>query len=170
VKGNRVLWKTKRSITDKEETKMKRKTVLATILGLALVTASYGLVQAHGGSGSSWFGMGSGHMGGSGWGHMGSGRHMDGPNWDHVGMTGALGFEGVVYGHDHMWRSERPLTGTEARDIAEHTLGRSPYLKVGTVTEEGDRFKVEIVTSKSDELVNRLLVEKDTGRVFPVEK
>lgn len=155
-------------MTDKEETEMKRKAILATVLGLAVVTASYGPVQAHGGSGSGWFGMGFGHMGGTGWGHMGSNRHMTGPNRDHMGSTGALGFDGTVYGHDHQWRSEQPLTSEEAREIAVHTLGRNPYLRVGTVTEEGDSFKVEIVTSKSDELVNRLLVVKETGQVFPI--
>ena len=60
------------------------------------------------------------------------------------------------------------MTGKVAREIVEHTLGRNPYLRVGTITEEGDRFEVEIVTSKSDELVNRLLVVKETGRVFPI--
>ena len=154
---------------------MKNKMVLATVLSLAVVTAGYGLVQAHGGqsrsgTGSGWFGMGSGHMGGSGWGHMGSGNNMMGPNWDHMGSGDALGFAGAVYGHDHMWRGEQQVTSEEAREIAEHTLGRNPYLRVGTITEEVDKFEVEIVTSKSDELVNRLLVEKQTGRVFPIVK
>jgi hypothetical protein len=160
-------------MTDTEERKMKSKTILVTVLSLVVVTAGYGLVQAHGGqsrggSGSSWFGMGSGHMGGSGWGHMGSGGNMMGPNWNHMGSGNALGFNGVVYGHDHMWRGERQVTSEEAREIAEHSLGRNPYLRVGTVTEKNDRFEVEIVTSKSDEMVNRLLVEKETGRVFPI--
>ena len=151
---------------------MNRKAILVTVLSLAIVTAGYGLVQAHGGqsrngSGGGWFGMGAGHMGGSGWGHMGSGSHMTGPGWDHMGSGNALGFDGVVYGHDHRGRGERLVTSEEAREIAEHSLGRNPYLRVGTITEEGDRFEVEIVTSKSDELVNRLLVEKETGRVFP---
>lgn len=149
---------------------MIRKSILAAVLGLTVVTASYGVVQAHGGSGGGWFGMGSGHMGGSGWGHMGSGRHMGGSNWNHMGSTGAPGFDGTVYGHDHRWRSERPLTAAEAREIAEHTLGRNPYLRVGNVTLEGDRFEVEIVTSKSDELVNRLLIEKQNGNVFPIDE
>jgi hypothetical protein len=161
-------------MADTEERKMKNKMVLATVLSLAVVTAGYGLVQAHSGQGrggsGGWFGMGSGHMGGSGWGHMGSGGHMTGPNWEHMGSNDALGFDGSVYGHDHRWRAERQVTGEEAREIAEHTLGRNPYLRVGAITEEGDRFEIEIVTSKSDELVDRLLVEKETGRVFPIVK
>ena len=154
---------------------MKRKTMLATVLSLAVVTASYGLVQANGGqsrngSGGGWFGMGSGHMGESDRSHMANTRHMLGPYWDHMGSSDPLTFNRQIYGHDHMWRGERQVTSEEAREIAEHSLGRNPYLRVGTVIEEGDRFKVEIVTSKSDELVNRLLVEKQTGKVFPIDE
>jgi hypothetical protein len=156
-----------------EERKMKRKAILVTVLTLAVVTAGYGLVQAHedqsrGRSGSGWFGMGSGHMGGSGWGHMGSGSNMMGPNWDHMGSGNTPGFDGAIYGHDHLWRGERQVTNEEAREIAEHSLGRNPYLRVGTIIEEKDRFEIEIVTSKSNELVNRLMVEKETGRVLPI--
>lgn len=152
---------------------MKRRAILVTVLSLAMVTAGYGLVQAHGSQSrnwsiGSWFGMGSGHMGGSNWGHMGSGRHMGGSNWGHMGFAGPRGYGDTFYGGESRRGSDRPLTSDQARDIAEHTLGRNPYLKVGTVTEGNDRFVVEIVTQKGQELVNRMLVEKQTGRVFPV--
>ncbi|MDF1536033.1 MAG: hypothetical protein P1S46_05950 [bacterium] len=65
---------------------------------------------------------------------------------------------------------ERKITSEEAREIAEHSLGRNPYLRVGTVTEEGDSFEVEIVTRKGQELVNRLLIEKETGRAYPIDE
>ena len=107
---------------------MKNKMVVATVLSLAVVTAGYGLVQAHsgqgrGGSGGGWFGMGSGHMGGSGWGHMGSGGHMTGPNWEHMGSGDALGFDGSVYDHDHRRRAERQVTGVVGRSGHGPSLG-----------------------------------------------
>lgn len=154
---------------------MKRKAVLTTVLSLVIVTADYGLVLAHGedsrgGSGGSWFGMGPGHMGGSSWRHMGSGGHMMGSGWEHMGSGNHLRFDGSVYGHDHRRSGRGELTSEAAREIAEHSLGGNPYLRIGEVTRESDGFKVEIVTRKSRELVNRLLIHKETGRVFPVDE
>jgi hypothetical protein len=152
---------------------MKRKAIMTTVLSLAIVTGGFGLAQAHGGqsrggSGSGWFGMGSGHMGGSGWGHMGSGNHMMGSGWDHMGGFDR-GFDGSVFnGPDNRRQSSRPVTREEARDIAEHNLGGNPYIKVGSLTESGEGFEVEIVTRKGGKLVNRLLVEKKTGRAYPI--
>jgi hypothetical protein len=160
-------------MTDTEERKMKSKTILVTVLSLAVVIGGYGLVQAHGGqsrggSGSGWFGMGSGHMGGSSWDHMGSGGHMSGSGWGHMGGDYTRGSGGPGYGHNNGWRGDRQVTSEEAREIAEYNLGGNPYIKVGKLTERSEGFEVEIVTSKNDELVNRLLVEKETGRIFPI--
>lgn len=57
-----------------------------------------------------------------------------------------------------------------AREIAEHNLGRNPFIEVGKLTESSEGFEVEIVTRKGGELVNRLRVEKETGRVFPINE
>jgi hypothetical protein len=151
---------------------MKNKIVLVAVLSLVVVTAGYGLVQAHseqsrGESRSGWFGMGSGHMGGSGWGHMGSGGHMMGSGWDHMGGGYERGLDGSEYGRNNRWRGDRHVTSEEARDIAEHNLGGNPYIKVGKLTERSEGFEIEIVTRKGGEIVNRLVIEKDTGRVFP---
>jgi hypothetical protein len=154
---------------------MKNKIVLVAVLSLVVVTAGYGLVQAHGGqsrsgSGGGWFGMGSGHMGGSGWGHMGSGDHMMGSGWNHMGGGYERGSDGSRYDRDDRWRGDRHVTSEEAREIAEHNLGGNPYIKVGKLTERSEGFEVEIVTRKGQELVNRLLVEKETGQVFPIDE
>ena len=154
---------------------MKNKIVLVAVLSLVVVTAGYGLVQAHGGqsrsgSGGGWFGMGSGHMGGSGWGHMGSGDHMMGSGWNHMGGGYERGSDGSQYDRDDRWRGDRHVTSEEAREIAEHNLGGNPYIKVGKLTERSEGFEVEIVTRKGQELVNRLLVEKETGQVFPIDE
>lgn len=152
---------------------MKRKAILAAVLSLAVVTVGYGLVQAHdnqyrGGSGGGWFGMGSGHMGGSGWGHMSSGGHMMGSGWGHMSGGYERGSDGSGYDRDYGWRSNRHVTSEEAQDIAEHNLRENPYIKVGKLTERSEGYEVEIVTRKGGELVNRLLVEKETGRIFPI--
>ena len=109
-------------------------------------------------------------MGGSGWGHMGSGGHMTGYGWDHMGGGYARGPDGSGYGRNDQWRGDRHVTSEEAREIAEHSLGRNPYLRVGAVTEAGDSFEIEIVTRKGQELVNRLLVEKETGHAYTIHE
>jgi hypothetical protein len=77
-------------------------------------------------------------------------------------------YNGSGYDRDYGWRSDRHVTSEEAQDIAEHSLRGNPYIKVGKLTERNEGFEVEIVTRKGQELVNRLLVEKETGRVFPI--
>lgn len=154
---------------------MKRKAIMTTVLSLAIVTGGFGVAQAHGGqsrggSGSGWFGMGSGHMGGSGWGHMGSGGHMMGYSWDHMRDLGRH-FDGYGFnGQDSRRQSGQPVTRAEARDIAERNLGGNPYIKIGRLTESSEGFEVEIVTRKGGELVNRLLVEKETGRAYTIHE
>jgi len=154
---------------------MKRKAIMTTVLSLAIVTGGFSLVQAHGGqsrngSGGGWFSMGSGHMGGSGWGHMGSGSHMMGSGWGHMSGRYERGSDGSGYDRDYGWRSNRQVTSEEAQDIAEHNLRGNPYIKVGKLSERSEGFEVEIVTRKGGELVNRLLVEKETGRIFPIDE
>jgi len=154
---------------------MKSKAILVAVLSLAVVTGGYGLVQAHGGqsqggSGGGWFSMGSGHMGGSGWGHMGSGNHMMGSGRNHMGGSYERGSDGSRYYRGDGWRGDRHVTSEEAHDIAEHNLRGNPYIKVGKLTERSEGFEVEIVTRKGQELVNRLLVEKETGRAYPIDE
>lgn len=141
---------------------MKRRVFWAAVLSLAVVTAGYNIVEAHGGSGG-WFGMGAGHMGGSGRGHMGGG-HMMGSGSGHLyDRFSGSGSEGA-------WRDRQPVTQEEAEGLALRSLGDNPYLKVGKITEVGDSFKVEIVTRRGEEHVDRLSVDKETGRVFPAER
>ena len=93
---------------------------------------------------------------------------MTGSGWGHMGGDYTRGSGGPGYGHNNGWRGDRHVTNEEAREIAEYNLGGNPYIKVGKLTERSEGFEVEIVTSKNDELVNRLLVEKETGRIFPI--
>jgi hypothetical protein len=101
---------------------------------------------------------------------MGSGDHMMGSGWNHMGGGYERGSDGSRYDRDDRWRGDRHVTSEEAREIAEHNLGGNPYIKVGKLTERSEGFEVEIVTRKGQELVNRLLVEKETGQVFPIDE
>jgi hypothetical protein len=56
----------------------------------------------------------------------------------------------------------------EAKGLVEARVSRNPYLKVGKVTENENGFEVQVVTKEGEQLVNRLQVEKDTGRVYRV--
>jgi hypothetical protein len=129
-----------------EVIEMKRRTLLITLLTLSLMAAGYGLVQAHGGYDSGW-----GHMmGGYGYGHM------------------------IGYGNNGCWNApERSVLGEitpeKAEEIVTFNLSRTnDRLKVGKVIETEDGFEVQVVTKKGEALVDRLLVERDTGRFYRI--
>ena len=132
---------------------MKRSTVMTLLVTFVLILAGYGLVQAHGGFNSSW-----NPMGGS-WGHMGRyghmmdyGSYLDSSCWSRTPET----FSGKI-------------DVEEAQDIvAWHLKRTNDRLKVDKVTETEDGFEVRIVTRKGEALVDKLLVEKDTGRIYRV--
>lgn len=130
-----------------------KKTALIAVLALAIVGTSYGLAKAH--------------SGGYGWGHMGS-------DYGHMGyqgnMMGGYGY-GVGQGYCGSTTTEArvDLTEKDAEELIAYRITRSnPNLKVGKVKSTEDGFEVEVVTKKGEALVDRLLVEKDTGRIYRV--
>jgi glycine cleavage system aminomethyltransferase T len=61
------------------------------------------------------------------------------------------------------------LTEKDAQEIIAYRFTRNnPNLKIGKVKGTEDGFEVQIVTRKGEALVDRLLVEKDTGRIYRV--
>jgi hypothetical protein len=88
----------------------------------------------------SGYGMGPGMMGG----------YMMGP-----------GMMGYGYGSRHQ-QPQRPLTEQDAKAIVESQLRGNPNLKLGKLKEESDSFEAEI-TTKDGSLVNKVLVDKNTG-------
>jgi hypothetical protein len=48
--------------------------------------------------------------------------------------------------------------------MLQNYVSRNPNLKVGTVQDEGNSFEAN-VTTKDGSLVNKLFVDKDTGRI-----
>jgi len=98
--------------------------------------------------------MGPGMMHDRGWRrgmHQGYQDHQDqrGPYGRQYGPQGYL---------------QEPLDKNGAEQQVKNMLeaSRNPNLKVGEVTVEGDNFQVEVLT-KDDALVDKLLVDKDTG-------
>lgn len=135
-----------------------KKTAIIAAIALAVVGGGYGLATAHSGSDRGW----GGHMGYGD--HMGYGRHM------------MDDYRGEGYGRDYGYcgsydrdEAREDLTEQDARDLITSRVVRSnPNLKVGKVKSTEDGFEVQVLTKKGEALVDRLLVEKDTGRVYRV--
>jgi hypothetical protein len=115
------------------------------------------------------YGMGPGMMGrgygyGMGPGMMGHG-HMMGP-----GMMGpGYGYgnrprSGYGYGPPQQQQPSEPLSKDQARQEVENYLSatRNPNLKTGKIEDKGNDYEVNIET-KDGSLVNKILVNKDTG-------
>ena len=125
-------------------------------LPLALALTLYGTdASAHMGSGmmGPGYGMGSGMMGGS----YGSGSTMMGPG------------HGQQYGRENApqyQQPQKPLNENQAKERVENYLQSTgnPNLKLGKIEDKGNAFEANIVT-KNGSLVNKILVDKDTGQM-----
>jgi len=131
-----------------------KKTALIAVLALAIIGTGYGLAKAH--SGYGW-----GHMD-SDYGHMGyRGSMMDYRAPDYTADQGYCGSTTT--------QAKVDLTEKDAEELIAYRIIRSnPNLKVGKVKGTEDGFEVQVVTKKGNSLVDRLLVEKDTGRIYRV--
>jgi len=141
------------------------------ILGTAYAHApgsGYGQAQQSGwycpncGAYQGGYGMGPGMMGyGMGPGMMGYG--MD------PGMMGygrGYGMMGPGYGYNQQYQQpQRSINEKDAKGIVENYLNstRNPNLKLGKIQDEGSAFEVQIVTKNNGSLVDRVLVDKNTG-------
>ena len=140
---------------------MNRKTIMIAVLSVALLAAGTGLVQAHG---RNWDDGGRGGYGMMGQrGGFGGGYGCDGPRYNDCEPG---------YGRGYRGEGRRDLsaniTQDEAKELVERRVSRNPYLKVGKITENEGGFEIQIVTKKGGELVNRLQLDKDTGRMYRV--
>ncbi|MBI5182724.1 MAG: hypothetical protein HZA06_07455 [Nitrospirae bacterium] len=103
-------------------------------------------------------------FGGDGYG-MGRGMGMMG------GMTGGepgFGGQDSCPYHD-LTVGAAPITKDEAATILQNHLKwtRNPNLKLGKITEKETGFEAEIVT-KDNSLVNKIFIDKETGRTKPI--
>jgi len=134
---------------------MTGKVFMVAVLSLVMVAAGHGLVQAHGS------GSGTGNDRGSGQGMMGN------------MMGGMMGQQGGMMGQGRgsNYPIQTPLTEEDARILIEYHIrfiDQNPNLKVRNVKKTEDGFEVEVVTRKGEVLVDRFLVESDTGRVYRI--
>jgi len=137
---------------------MSGKVFMVTMLSLVMVAAGHGLVRANGS------GCGTGNDRGYGQGMMGSGQGM---------MGGMMGQQGGMMGQGRgsNYPMQTPLNEEDARVLIEYHIrfiDQNPNLKVRNVKKTEDGFEVEVVTRKGEVLVDRFLVESDTGRVYRI--
>jgi hypothetical protein len=131
-----------------------KKTALIAIIALAIMGGGYGIAKAHSGYG---------------WNHMGD-------DYSRMGYRGNMMDNGASgYGADQGYcgstttEAKVDLTEKDAEELIAYRITRSnPNLKVGKVKGTEDGFEVQVVTKKGEALVDRLLVEKDTGRIYRV--
>ena len=106
------------------------------------------------------YGMGSGMMGqgnNSGYG-MGQGMMDSGNGYGQQ--------NGPQYGRQYQQPRQTPLDRNQAKQEVENYLRsrRNPNLQLGKIEEKGNGFQINIVT-KDGSLVDKILVDKNTGRM-----
>ena len=122
--------------------------------------------------------MGPGMMGGYGYGMgprmmgRGWGPGMMGPGYGMgSGMTWCPGYGyGYGYGYGPQYQQvQKSLEEKDAKAILENYLRstRNPNLKLGKIEDRGNFFEGEILT-KNDSLVDKILVDKNTGWIRSV--
>ena len=99
--------------------------------------------------------------------HMGPGM-MHGRNWgrgmhhDYRDYQDQRGPYGRQYGPQGYLQEPLDKKGAEQQVKNMLEASRNPNLKVGEITVEGENFQVEVLT-KDGALVDKLMVDKDTG-------
>jgi hypothetical protein len=129
-----------------------------------------GQYQDPGGGYGAAPGMGPGRSYGMGPGMMGRGMRpgMMGPGYGNP--YGPQYVPGPQYGPGSQYgpqyeQPQKPLDKKEAKQEVENYLSstRNPNLKLGEITDKGSYFEVKIVTQKNNSLVDKILVDKNTG-------
>ena len=83
-----------------------------------------------------------------------------------MGYGRGYGMMGPGYGYNQQYQQpQRTITEKDAKGIVENYLNstRNPNLKLGKIKDEGSAFEVDIVTKSNGSLVDKILVNKNTG-------
>lgn len=110
-------------------------------------------------------GMGPGMMQGGGYGY-GMGPGMMGGRGRGYGMGGGM-MGGRGYGYDQPYAAPgKPLEMKDAKAMMDDYLEstRNPNLKLGKIKDLGTAFEADVLT-KNNSLVDRVLINKQTGRM-----
>ena len=89
-----------------------------------------------------------------------------GPGMMGYGYGMGPGMMGPGYGYNQQYRQpQTPIKENDAKGIVENYLNstRNPNLKLGKIKDEGSAFEVDIVTKSNGALVDKVLVNKDSG-------
>jgi hypothetical protein len=133
---------------------IRRTTSIVSLIVFAVALVWAGTLFAQG----SGYGPGGGDC--PGWQGKGSGM---GPGMMGQGSGMGPGMRGQGYGPQYQ-QPQKPVTKSDAESMLQAYVSRNPNLKVGTVQDEGNSFEAN-VTTKDGSLVNKLFVDKDTGRI-----
>ena len=87
----------------------------------------------------------------------------DCPGWQGKNSGMGPGMMGQGSGPQYQ-QPQKPVTKSDAESMLQNYVSRNPNLKVGAVQDEGNSFEAN-VTTKDGSLVNKLFVDKDTGRI-----
>jgi len=140
---------------------MRKKAILVTVLSLTLVVAGSGLVHARGGgNGNCGNAQGQGMQGYGFGGNAGNCNGTQSGDCVNQGNKGRRGGNRATF--------DANITMDEAKGLVENRVSRNPYLKVGNVTENENGFEVQVVTKEGEQLVNRLQVDKEAGRIYRI--
>jgi hypothetical protein len=149
---------------------VKRIVSIGSLIVFVVAVAWAGTLFAQGpggGGGRGWqgnsSGMGPGMMGqgwGSGYG-MGPGMMGQGSGMG-PGMMGQ-GYGPQGYGQQYQ-QPQMPISKSDAESMMRNYVSRNPNLKMGRVQDGGNSFEAD-VTTKDGSIVNKLFVDKDTGRI-----
>jgi len=83
-----------------------------------------------------------------------------------MGYGRGYGMMGPGYGYNQQYQQpQRTITEKDAKGIVENYLNstRNPNLKLGKIKDEGSAFEADIVTKSNGSLVDKILVNKNTG-------
>jgi hypothetical protein len=102
------------------------------------------------------------------------GAHPCGPAYGYGPGYWGPGY-GCGYGYGYGWWGYGPdrsafgstLSRGEAKKLVQWFIRCNPNLEVGDITKVEDGFEVQVVTRKGKSLVDTLLVEEETGWIYP---
>ena len=108
---------------------------------------------------------------GHGYGSMGSGMMGSGNGMSNGMMGPGYGYgqqNGPQYGRQYQ-QTQKPLNRNQAKQKVENYLNsmRNPNLKLGKIEEKDNGYQVNIET-RGGSLVDKILVDKNTGRMRSV--
>jgi hypothetical protein len=171
--SQKILKNTLPAKINKERKRKMKKSLLLATMGILVLGLGFGVAYAHMGSGMMGPGYGYGPAPQQNYNYVpycgnysGSGYGM-GPGMMGPGMMGpgyGYGY-GPRYGYGQQYQQpSKPLSENQARQEVENYLSstRNPNLKMGKIEDKGNDYEVNIET-KDGSLVNKLLVNKDTG-------